>query len=117
MQKLFFCPCGQILRIIMHSYVSIHHFEPKTDYQPIENLIPFINQTMEEQQVSLHLTTEETEEFRENIIRCLEVYYQLVGIDDEVIASKGAIEPQGILPRYTESLISFVPPSWSMPMK
>ncbi len=91
----------------MHSYINIHHFEPRTDYQPVENLIPFIDQTMEEQQASLRLSSEEMHDFRENLIRCLEVYYQLVGIDEEVIAGKGLIEPRGILPRYTESLMRY----------
>ena len=91
----------------MQSYVNIHHIDPKTDYQPIEDLIPLISQTMDEQEVSLHLTTAETEEFRENIIRALKVYYQLVGIDGEVIASNGTIEPRGILPCYVESLMHY----------
>jgi hypothetical protein len=37
----------------------------------------------------------------------MEVYYKLVGIDEKVIAGKGMIEPQGVLPRYTESLIGY----------
>lgn len=91
----------------MHSYIKIHHFEPRTDYQPIENLLPFIDQTMSEQQASLRLSPEEMHDFRENLIRCMEVYYQLVGIDEEVIEGKGLIEPQGILPRYTESIMNY----------
>ena len=91
----------------MHSYIKIHHFEPRTDYQPVENLIPFIDQMMEEQQASLRLSPEEMHDFQENLIRCLKIYYQLVGIDEEVIAGKGLIEPRGILPRYTESLMKY----------
>ncbi|MEA3456722.1 MAG: hypothetical protein U9R26_09450 [Campylobacterota bacterium] len=91
----------------MHSYINIHHFEPPTDYQPIENLLPFIEQTMQEQQVSLHLSPEEMSEFRDNLIACLEVYYQLVGIDEEVISGKGLVEPKGILPLYTENLMKY----------
>jgi ppGpp synthetase/RelA/SpoT-type nucleotidyltranferase len=37
----------------------------------------------------------------------MKVYYKLVGIDEEVIAAEGKIEPQGVLPRYTESLIGY----------
>ncbi len=91
----------------MHSYIKIHHFEPPTDYQPIETLGPLIDQTMQEQQALLSLGSEGIDHFRENLIRCLEVYYQLVGIDEKVIAGKGEIEPHGILPRYTESLMQY----------
>ena len=91
----------------MHSYIKIHHFEPRADYRPIKKLIPLIDQTMNEQRVSLHLNTEEMDDFREGIVRCLEVYYKLVGINEEVIAGKGMVQPQGILPRYTESLIKY----------
>ena len=91
----------------MHSYIKIHHSEPGRDNQHIKNLIPFIDQTMEEQHVSLHLNMEEIRDFRDNLIRCLEVYYQLVGIDEEMIARKGLIEPRGILPLYTESIMKY----------
>lgn len=97
----------QAHRAIMHSYIKIHHFEPGTEYHPIEKLLSFINKTMDEQQVSQRLGTTEADRLRKNLISCLKVYYRLVGIDESVIAGKGTIMPNGILPRYTESLINY----------
>ena len=91
----------------MHSYIQIHHFEPVTAYQPIEKLYPFIEKTMKEQRAVRRLGTEGAEHLRENLIRCLEVYYRLVGIDEKVIEGRGSVMPDGILPRYTESLIRY----------
>ena len=89
----------------MHSYIGIHHFTPKTNYQPLDALIPQIEQTMCDQNVLSIIGEENLPDFKEKIVQCMEVYYRLVGIDEEVIAGKGTVEPQGVLPRYTESLI------------
>ncbi len=91
----------------MHSYIKIHHFEPSVTYQSIEKLTPFIEQTMEEQKVLQKLGKAGAEHLRHNLLRCLEVYYRLVGIDEEVLSSGGRLRPNGILPRYTESLIEY----------
>ena len=91
----------------MHSYIGIHHFLPKTEYKSLEQLIPQIEQTMKDQNVGLVIGEENLLLFKENTLQCMEVYYKLVGINEEVIAGKGAVEPQGVLPRYTESLIDY----------
>jgi ppGpp synthetase/RelA/SpoT-type nucleotidyltranferase len=91
----------------MHSYIETHHFKPKTNYQPLEALIPQIEQTMSDQNVVSIIGEENLPAFKEDIIQCMEVYYELVGIDEEVIAGKGTVEPRGVLPRYTESLIGY----------
>lgn len=91
----------------MHSYIGIHHFAPKTEYQPLEALVPLIDQTLADQNAKLIIEEKNFSDFKENILRCMEVYYKLVGIDDEVISGKGMVEPKGVLPRYTESLIRY----------
>ena len=91
----------------MHSYIAIHHFLPKTNYQPLEALTPFIDQALADQNAGTVIDEEHFAQFKENVLRCMEVYYKLVGIDDEVIAGKGRVEPKGVLPRYTESLITY----------
>jgi len=91
----------------MHSYIGIHQFTPQVEYKPIEALIPFIDQTISDQNVESVVGTDKLSDFKENILKCMKVYYKLVGIDDAVIAGKGMIEPQGVLPRYTESLIGY----------
>ncbi len=87
----------------MHSYISIHHFLPKGTYKPLEALIPQIKESMVEQDV--YERVEDIELFEEKIFSCMEVYYRLVGIDDAVIA--GEAEPNGVLVRYTNSLIDY----------
>ncbi len=91
----------------MHSYIGIHHFTPKTNYQPLQALIPMIEQTITDQNAASIIGEENLPAFQGNILQCMEVYYKLVGIDEEVIAGKGTIEPRGVLPRYTESLIGY----------
>lgn len=91
----------------MHSYIGTHHFKPQVNYQPLEVLIPFVEQTMHEQNVSSVIAEENLCAFKKNIMQCMEVYYKLVGIDDAVIAGKGSVEPKGVIPRYTESLIAY----------
>ena len=91
----------------MHSYIEIHHFLPKIEYKPLEQLIPQIEQTMRDQKVGSSIGEEKLLLFKEDILQCMKVYYKLVGINEEVIAGKGTVEPQGVLPRYTESLIGY----------
>ena len=91
----------------MHSYIGIYQFTPQAEYKPIEALIPFIEQTMSDQNVVAVVGEDGILEFKENIVKCMQIYYRLVGITDEVIAGKGSVDPKGILPRFTESLISY----------
>jgi len=62
---------------------------------------------MHNQKAAAVLGEESLDLFAEKIMACLKVYYRLVGIDAEVIAGKGSVVPQGILPRFTESLIHY----------
>ena len=87
----------------MHSYISLHHFLPKTSYQPLSDLIPQIQQTIADQNSANVI--ENRKEFENSILDCMEIYYRLVGIDEEVIA--GNKEPNGVLVRYTQSLIAY----------
>ena len=91
----------------MHSYIAIHQFTPIPKYKSIEALLPFIEETIRNQNVKMVLSEDEVTLFRENIVECMKVYYKLVGITDEVIESGGIIEPRGVLPRYTEGLIRY----------
>jgi len=91
----------------MHSYIGIHHFSPKTEYKPLDQLLPMIDQTLVDQNAGSIIGEEKLPHFKEGIFQCMEVYYKLVGIDEKVIAGKGMVEPQGVLPRYTESLIGY----------
>jgi len=91
----------------MQSYIGIHHFLPKTEYKPLEELIPVIEQTMSDQNAGSRIGEANLSHFKEGMLKCMEVYYKLVGIDEEVIAGKGMVEPKGVLPRYTESLIRY----------
>ena len=91
----------------MHSYIGIHNFLPKTEYKPLEQLIPQIEQTLADQNAESVIAEENLTQFKESILQCMDVYYRLVGIDEEVIAGKGMMEAQGVLPRYTESLMEY----------
>ncbi|MEA1953699.1 MAG: hypothetical protein U9O24_04860 [Campylobacterota bacterium] len=91
----------------MYSYIGTHHYIPKPDYQPLERLIPLIDQALVAKQAVTLLGEENLFSFREGILACMEVYYQFVGINDEVIASGGVVEPCGVLPRYVEGLIGY----------
>ncbi len=91
----------------MHSYIETHHFLPKTNYQPLEALIPQIEQTLVEQNAESIIGKDMLPDFMEAIVQCMEIYYRLVGIDEKVIEGKGVVEPRGVLPRYTESLIGY----------
>jgi len=89
----------------MYSYIDIHNFLPKIDYLPLIKLIPMVEQTMHDQGVLMAVGESNFSAFRDKVMRCMEIYYKLVGIDEKVINGKGAVEPKGVLPRYTESLI------------
>ena len=91
----------------MHSYIGIHQFTPLARYNALDTEIPFIERSMSDQNAAHLLGAEALPAFKENILKCMEVYYQLMGITDEVIAGEGKVEPRGVLPRYTESLIRY----------
>ncbi len=91
----------------MYSYSATHHFSPKTHYQPLTDLIPFIDQTVTDQNAVSKMEEKVFRQLKDNILKCMEVYYRLVGIDEKVINGKGRVEPQGVLVRYTESLIGY----------
>jgi len=91
----------------MHSYIGIHQFTPPARFQAIETLLPFIDQSMLDQNAEALLGSDAISAFKDNIVQCLKVYYRLLGVTDEVIAGEGKVEAKGILPRYTESLISY----------
>jgi len=91
----------------MHSYIAIHQFTPTPKYRSIKALVPFIEETVSNQNVKAVLGEDEALSLTENIVKCMEVYYKLVGITDEVIKSDGKVEPRGILVRYTEGLIHY----------
>ena len=91
----------------MHSYIGIHQFTPLARYKALDTEIPFIERSMLDQNAEHLLGAEALPVFKNNILKCMEVYYQLMGITDEVIASEGKVEPRGVLPRYTESLIGY----------
>jgi len=91
----------------MYSYIATHHFSPKTHYQSLSDLIPFIEQTLDEQNAVSKMDEKTLTHFKDKLFKCMEVYYKLVGIDEKVIEGKGRVEPQGVLVRYTESLIGY----------
>jgi len=91
----------------MYSYIATHHFSPKTHYQPLSDLIPFIDQTLRDQNAGSMMEEKVLIQFKDKLFKCMEVYYRLVGIDEKVIESKGSVEPKGALVRYTESLIGY----------
>ena len=91
----------------MHSYIEIFNFTPDAVYTPLESLRPAICQSMQEQNVADRIGENMLESFETKILVCMQVYYDLVGVDEAVIASKGALAPKGLLPRFTESLIHY----------
>jgi len=91
----------------MHSYIGIYQFTPQAEYKTIEELIPFIDQAISDQNVESVIGIDKLSDFKENILHCMNIYYKLLGITDEVISGKGKVEPRGILPRYVESLIRY----------
>jgi len=95
------------MRENMHSYIKIHQFTPRPQYLHPDQLIPKIDRAVEEQGAVNRIGKDEIFTFKHNILKCMEIYYRLVGIDDRVFSSQGAVEPRGVLPRYTESLIAY----------
>jgi len=91
----------------MRSYIDIFNFTPDPHYRPLEALRPFVRESMAAQGAAALLDKEALAGFEEKILEAMAVYYRLVGIDDDVIAGKGAVLPCGILPRFTESLIAY----------
>ena len=95
------------LRRFMHSYIEIFNFTPTPEYRPVESLDPIIRESMRNQKAEAVLEEGSVDTFAQKILKCMQVYYRLVGINDEVIAGKGSVSPQGILPRFTEALIHY----------
>jgi ppGpp synthetase/RelA/SpoT-type nucleotidyltranferase len=91
----------------MHSYIGVHHFLPNAEYKPLDQLIPQIEQALTDQNAGSVIGEESLPHLKEGILKCMEVYYKLVGIDEDVIAGKGMVEPKGVLPKFTESLIGY----------
>jgi ppGpp synthetase/RelA/SpoT-type nucleotidyltranferase len=91
----------------MHSYIEIFNFTPNPEYRSLESLRPAIRQSMQEQHVAEDIGEESLDAFEEKIVASMQVYYDLVGITDAVIESNGAVKPNGLLPRFTESLIGY----------
>ncbi|AKF24313.1 hypothetical protein YH65_02070 [Sulfurovum lithotrophicum] len=91
----------------MHSYIEIFNFTPTPEYRPLESLAPIIRESMLNQKAAAVLGEGGLDTFALKILECMQVYYRLVGINEEVIAGKGSVVPQGILPRFTEGLIHY----------
>ena len=91
----------------MHSYIEIFNFTPTPEYRSLEALRPAIRQSMHDQHVADLIGEESLDAFEEKIVASMQVYYDLVGITDEVIESHGGVTPKGLLPRFTESLIGY----------
>jgi len=91
----------------MHSYIGIHQFTPQAKFKSLETLEPVVDKIMRDQNAEASLGADNLSTFRNSVMVCVEVYYKLLGVNEEVIASDGKVEPRGILPRYTESLIEY----------
>jgi len=91
----------------MHSYIEIFNFTPNPEYRPLKALEPLIRESMHDQNASEVIGSGSLNIFAGKILECMEVYYRFVGIDEAVIAGEGRVVPQGILPRFTEGLISY----------
>ena len=91
----------------MHSYIEIHHLSPKPKYHKLDKLNIIIDEFLFEQNVISKMDQASCDTFRDNIAKCMKIYYRLVGIDDSVIEQKGKIAPIGLLPRFTRSLIGY----------
>ena len=91
----------------MHSYIDIYNFKPTSHFSPLETLVPLIEETMREQQAEMKLDAVKQKIFQKNILHCMEIYYKLVGVTQAVIDGEGVVKPEGILHRYTESLIHY----------
>jgi ppGpp synthetase/RelA/SpoT-type nucleotidyltranferase len=87
----------------MHSYIAIHQFTPQAHFKPLETLTPLIEKIMNDQNASRVIAKDDLESFQKNIVKCIEIYYKLIGIDEK----SDSTNPRGILPRYTQSLIRY----------
>jgi len=87
----------------MHSYIGIHQFTPQASFKPLNTLNPLIEQIMNDQNANAIIGKENFLSFKNDIMKCIEIYYELIGVD----SSKNSIDPKGILPRYTQSLIGY----------
>ncbi len=96
-----------LFRIFMHSYIEIFNITPTPEYKPLTALEPMIRKSMQDQNTSALIERESLDAFTQKILRCMQVYYRLVGIDETVTSGKGTVVPQGILPRFTEGLIAY----------
>jgi len=94
-------------RIFMHSYIEVFNFTPNPEYRSLKSLEPMIMKSMHDQNASSIIGKDVMDIFSQKIMECMKVYYRLVGINTEVIEGEGRIIPQGILPRFTEGLISY----------
>ena len=91
----------------MHSYIEIHHLSPKPKYHKLDKLKISIEEFLFEKNVASEMDKADYTVFKDNIFKCMEIYYKLVGIDDNVIEQRGRVAPIGILPRFTKSLIGY----------
>ncbi len=64
----------------MHSYIDIHHFAPIPSYKPLVDLTPLIDDALFEQDALTIVGKQNFASFRVDIIKSMEIYYQLVGI-------------------------------------
>ncbi len=87
--------------------MGVHHFLPKVDCRSLDALIPYIDQVLDEKSVHLLIGYEELAGFKEDVLSCMEVYYQLLGRDDGSTESSDVCHFNGPLPRYVDSLIHY----------
>jgi len=91
----------------MQSYIEVFNFTPDPEYRALEDLRAFIRQSMQEQHAAKVIGEESLADFEAKILAAMQIYYALVGIDETVIESQGAITPNGLLPRFTQALIGY----------
>ena len=91
----------------MQSYIEVFNFTPDPEYRALEDLRAFIQQSMQEQHAAKVIGEESLADFEAKILAAMQIYYALVGIDETVIESQGAITPNGLLPRFTQALIGY----------
>jgi len=91
----------------MHSYIEIFNFTPDAVYPSLESLKRTIRQSIDDQKSVEKIGEHALETFEKDIFTCMQFYYMLVGVDEEVVNSHGAIAPQGLLPRFMQSLIGY----------
>ncbi len=87
--------------------MGVHHFLPKVDCRSLDALIPYVDQVLDEKSAHLHIGTVGLPRFKEDVLKCMEVYYQLLGRDDASAESSDECHFDGPLPRYVDSLIHY----------